>query len=118
MIANPPSAEDAGSASLFHAGRNASYPIRARVPRSRRWGMKSPRSSRRIQAVFPKFKTAILINLNPAVQKPRITRMTRMGTGFVKVENLFRGHPSGEHPFHRNPFFIREIRGSNCCLKD
>lgn len=62
MIANPPSAEDAGSASLFHAGRNASYPIRARVPRSRRWGMKSPRSSRRIQAAFLKFKTAILIN--------------------------------------------------------
>ena len=34
------------------------------------------------------------------------------------VENLFRGHPSGEHPLHLNPFFIREIReirGSNCC---
>jgi len=34
------------------------------------------------------------------------------------VENLFRGHPSGEHPLHLNPFFIREIReirGFNCC---
>ena len=41
-----------------------------------------------------------------------------MGTGFVMVENLFRRHPPGEHPSHRNPFFIREIReirGSNCC---
>ena len=41
-----------------------------------------------------------------------------MGTGFVMVENLFRGHPPGEHPLHRNPFFIREIReirGSSCC---
>jgi len=31
---------------------------------------------------------------------------------------LSRGHPPGEHPSHRNPFFIREIReirGSNCC---
>jgi len=46
-------------------------------------------------------------------------RMTRMGTGFVMVESLFRGHPRGEQPFHRNPFFIRvirEIRGSNCCF--
>ena len=25
------------------------------------------------------------------------------------VENLFRGHPTGVHPWHRNPFFIREI---------
>jgi hypothetical protein len=33
-----------------------------------------------------------------------------MGTGFVMVENLFRGHPPGEHPLHRNPFFIRVIR--------
>jgi len=35
------------------------------------------------------------------------------------VENLFRGHPPGLHPLHRNPFFIRvilEIRGSNCCF--
>ena len=32
--------------------------------------------------------------------------MTRMGEGFVMVENLFRGHPPGEHPLHRNPFFI------------
>jgi len=42
-----------------------------------------------------------------------------MGTGFVMVENLFRGHPPGEHPLHRNPFFIRvirEIRGFNCCF--
>ena len=43
-----------------------------------------------------------------------------MGRGFVKVENLFRGHPPGEH-LHRNPFsffirVIREIRGSNCCF--
>ena len=56
------------------------------------------------------------MNLNPAVQKPR---MTRMGTGFVMVENLFRGQPPGEHPWHRNPFFIRvirEIRGANCCF--
>ncbi len=48
-----------------------------------------------------------------------MTRMTRMGTGFVLVESLFRGHPPGEHPFHPNPFFIRvirEIRGSNCCF--
>jgi len=59
------------------------------------------------------------INLNPAVQKPRMTRITRMGKGFGMVENLFRGHPPGEHPFHRNPFFIRvirEVRGSNCCF--
>ena len=59
------------------------------------------------------------MNLNPAVSKPRMTRMTRMGTGFVMVENLFRGHPPGEHPLHRNPFFIRvirEIRGFNCCF--
>jgi len=27
-----------------------------------------------------------------------------MGTGFVMVENLFRGHPPGEHPWHRNLF--------------
>ena len=47
------------------------------------------------------------VNLNPAVQKPRITRMTRMGTGFVKAENPFRGHPPGEHPVHRNPFLWR-----------
>jgi hypothetical protein len=42
-----------------------------------------------------------------------------MGTGFVMVENLFRDHPPGEHPLHRNLFFIRvirEIRGSNCCF--
>ena len=38
--------------------------------------------------------------------------ITRMGTGFVMVENLFRGHPPGEHPSHRNPFFIRVIRGT------
>jgi hypothetical protein len=44
------------------------------------------------------------MNLNPAVQKPRMTGMTRMGTGFVMVENLFRGQPPGEHPWHRNPF--------------
>ena len=31
-----------------------------------------------------------------------------MGTGFVMVENLFRGHPPGEHPLHHNPFFIRD----------
>ena len=29
-----------------------------------------------------------------------------METGFVMVENLFRGHSPGEHPWHRNPFFI------------
>ena len=43
-----------------------------------------------------------------------------MGTGFVMVENLFRGHPPGEHHLHRNPYFIRficEIRGSNCCFR-
>ena len=28
-----------------------------------------------------------------------MTRMTRMETGFVIVENLFRGHPPGEHPW-------------------
>ena len=57
------------------------------------------------------------ITLNPAVQKPRMTRMTRMGTGFVMGDCLFRGYPPGEHPWHRNPFFIRvirEIRDSNC----
>ena len=40
-----------------------------------------------------------------------------MGTGFVMVENLFRG-PPGEHPLHRRPFLIRvirEIRGSTWC---
>ena len=60
-----------------------------------------------------------LVILNSAVQKPRMTRITRMGTGLVRDENLFRGHPPGEHPFHRNPFLIRvirEIRGSNCCF--
>ena len=41
-----------------------------------------------------------------------------MGRGFVMVGNLFRGHPPGEHPWQRNPFFIREIRGSNCCFWD
>ncbi|MCX6923432.1 MAG: hypothetical protein NT154_09535 [Verrucomicrobia bacterium] len=49
-----------------------------------------------------------------------MTRMTRMGTGFVMVENLFRSHPPGEHPLHRSPFYIRvirEIRGSNCCFR-
>ena len=53
----------------------------------------------------------------PAFALSRLSRMTRMGKGFVTVENLFRGHPPGLHPFHRNPFFIpviREIRGSNC----
>jgi hypothetical protein len=42
-----------------------------------------------------------------------------MATGFVKVENPIRGHPTGEHPLRRNPFFIlviREIRGFNCCF--
>jgi hypothetical protein len=46
-------------------------------------------------------------------------RMTRMGTRFIMGKNLFRGHPPGEHPLHRNPFFmraIREIRGSTCCF--
>ena len=56
------------------------------------------------------------MNLNPAVQKPQRIRIARMGTGFVMVENLFRGHPPGEHPFHRKPFLIREIRGSNSCF--
>ena len=37
-------------------------------------------------------------------------RIARMGTGFVMVENLFRGHPPGEPPFHRKPFFIRVTR--------
>ena len=43
--------------------------------------------------------------------------MTRMGTGFVMGDCLFRGYPPGEHPWHRNPFFIRvirDIRDSNC----
>ncbi|MEI6392515.1 MAG: hypothetical protein WCT12_15590 [Verrucomicrobiota bacterium] len=35
-------------------------------------------------------------------------RMTRMGTGFLMVENLFRGQPPGEHPLHRNPFCYPE----------
>ena len=54
--------------------------------------------------------------LDPAVQKPRMARMTRLGAGFVMAENFLRGHPPDEHPWHRNPFFIRvirEIRGSN-----
>ena len=54
--------------------------------------------------------------LDPAVQKPRMARMTRLGAGFVMAENFFRGHPPDEHPWHRNPVFIRvirEIRGSN-----
>ena len=58
------------------------------------------------------------LNPNPAVQKPRMARMTRMGTGFIMVENLFRDHAPGEDPWHRNPCFIRairEIRDSNCC---
>jgi len=40
--------------------------------------------------------------------------------GFVRVQDLFRRHPPGEHSFHRNPFFIRvirEIRGSICCFR-
>jgi hypothetical protein len=47
--------------------------------------------------------------------------MTRMGTGFVMVESLFRCHPPGAPPFDPNPLFIRvirEIRGSNCCFRD
>jgi len=45
--------------------------------------------------------------------------MTRMGTGFVMVENLFRGHPPGEHPAPQSLLYpvIREIRGSNCCFQ-
>ncbi len=46
----------------------------------------------------------------------RLALVTRMGAGFVMAENFFRGHPPDEHPWHRNPFFIRvirEIRGSN-----
>ena len=38
--------------------------------------------------------------------------------GMKQAFGLSRGHPPGEHPWHRNPFFIREIReirGSNCC---
>ena len=47
--------------------------------------------------------------------------MTRMGTGFVMVENLFRGHPPGEHPapqsllypcYQRNPWFQLPFLGS------
>ena len=48
-----------------------------------------------------------------------MARITPMGTGFVRVHDLFRRHPPGEHSFHPNPFFIRvirEIRGSNCCF--
>jgi hypothetical protein len=43
-----------------------------------------------------------------------------MGKGFDMVETRFRGHPPGEHPFHRSPFFIRvirEIRGSRATCK-
>ena len=38
--------------------------------------------------------------------------------GMKQAFGLSRGHPPGEHPSHRNPFFIREIReirGSSCC---
>ncbi|MEI8044728.1 MAG: hypothetical protein WCL11_25175, partial [Verrucomicrobiota bacterium] len=38
-----------------------------------------------------------------------MARITRMGTGFVMVVNLFRGHPPGEHPLHCNPFFKRHL---------
>jgi hypothetical protein len=38
-----------------------------------------------------------------------MARITGMGTGFVMVVSLFRCHPPGEHPLHRNPFFIRVI---------
>ena len=58
-----------------------------------------------VPALFWRTKDKTM-NLNLAVQKPRmsrISRMTRMGTGFVRVENLFRGHPPGEHPWHRIP---------------
>jgi hypothetical protein len=47
-----------------------------------------------------------------------MARMTRIGTGFIMVENRFRDHAPGEDPWHRNPCFIRairEIRDSNCC---
>ena len=61
-------------------------------------------------------KMGFRLNLKNGVERiePRMTRMTRMRT---MVENLLRGHPPGEHPLPRNPFFIRairEIRGSNC----
>ena len=36
--------------------------------------------------------------------------------GMKQAFGLSRGHPPGEHPSHRNPFFIREIRGSNSCF--
>jgi len=42
-----------------------------------------------------------------------------MGKGFVRVQDIFRPHPPGEHSIHRNPLFIRvirEIRGFNCCF--
>ena len=55
--------------------------------------------------------------LNPAVEKPRMTRITRMITAFAKGGSLLRTHPPGEGVLQRNLFFIRvirEIRGSNC----
>ncbi len=57
------------------------------------------------------------MNLNPEVQKPRISRMTRMGYHFVSGWNYWPLHLPGERPFCQNIFFIRairEIRGSNC----
>jgi hypothetical protein len=58
-----------------------------------------------------------LFILNPAVQKPRITRITRMITASAKGGSLLLAHPPGESSLQRNIFFIRvirEIRGPNC----
>jgi hypothetical protein len=49
-------------------------------------------------------QAGVVYSAAPAVQKPRMTWITQMGTGFVMVENLFRGHPPGEHPWHRYIF--------------
>ena len=40
-----------------------------------------------------------------------MAQITGMGKGFVRVQDLFRRDPPGEHSFHRNPFLIRVIRG-------
>jgi hypothetical protein len=55
------------------------------------------------------------MNLNPAFEKPR---MTRMITVFAKGGSLLRAHPSSESSLQRYSFFIREIRGSKCFFQD
>ena len=58
-----------------------------------------------------------LFNLNPAVEKPRITRITRITNRFTNSGQFLRAHPQGENSLQRNLLCIREIReirGFNC----